>query len=98
MAVATVGPGRPYSVAEIPFRNARKVALLDEFYRICATFHYPEQMALSRALGVNDRTVRRWRYRESFPRWDIAIDVIEWVNQGKPVKKVSPSQSGVGML
>jgi hypothetical protein len=98
MAVATVGAGRPYSVAEIPFQNARKVALLDEFYRICATFHYPEQMALSRALGVTDRTVRRWRYRESFPRWDIAIDVIEWVNQGKPIRKEHPSQSSGDML
>jgi hypothetical protein len=70
----------------MPFSNARKVQLLEEFYGVCATFRYPEIMAVSRALGISDRTIRRWKYQESFPRWDIAIDVIEWVRMGKPVE------------
>ena len=92
MAMAAVGRGRPCAVAEIPFSNHRKVELLQEFYGVCATFRYREMMALSRALGINDRTIRRWKYQESFPRWDIAVDVIEWVKQGKPVK-MSPAGS-----
>lgn len=91
MTVATVGAGRPCAVAVIPFQNDRKVGLLEEFYAVCSTFRYRDQMALSRALHITDRAVRSWRYREKFPRWDIAIDVIEWVNQGKPIIMVSPS-------
>jgi len=98
MALATVGRGRPCAVAEIPFSNDRKVRLLEEFYDICATFHYPEIMAVSRGLRVSQNTVERWKYRLSFPRWDIAVDVIEWVRQGKPVKMVSPSQSPVSTM
>jgi len=82
--------GRPHLVATIPFNNQRKVALLDEFYAIVATFRYPEVMAVSRGIGVHPRTVDRWKYRESFPRWDIAMDVIEWYKQGKPVKRQLP--------
>jgi len=86
MAVATVGRGRPCAVAEIPFCNERKVQLLQEFYAVCSTFRYRETVALSRALGIAPRTVERWKYQESFPRWDIAVDVIEWVKSGKPYK------------
>ena len=46
MALGTAQRGRPYFVADIPFQNARKVALLDEFYNACSTFHYPEVMAI----------------------------------------------------
>jgi len=98
MALATVGRGRPCAVAEIPFSNDRKVRLLEEFYGICSTFHYPEIMAVSRGLRVTPNTVERWKYRLSFPRWDIAVDVIEWVRQGKPVRMVSPSQSPVSTM
>lgn len=98
MRVATVGAGRPCAVAVIPFQNDRKVGLLEEFYAACSTFRYHDQMALSRALHVTDRAVRSWRYREKFPRWDIAIDVIEWVNRGKPIVLQSPSQTASNML
>ena len=93
MVMATAGRGRPCSVAEIPFSNERKVKLLQEFYGACATFRYPEIMAVSRALGVHRATVERWKYQLTFPRWDIAVDVIEWVRQGKPTKVVPPSEA-----
>ena len=86
MALATGGRGRPCAVAQIPFSNDRKLQLLQEFYAVCATFRYRETVALSRALGITPRTVQKWKYQESFPRWDIAVDVIEWVNLGKPIK------------
>ena len=86
MTVATVGPGRPCPVAEIPFCNERKTKLLEEFYAVCSTFRYRETVALSRALGVQTRTIENWKYQQSFPRWDIAVDVIEWVKMGKPCK------------
>jgi hypothetical protein len=86
MAVATGGRGRPCAVAEIPFSNDRKVELLQEFYAVCSTFRYRETVALSRALGVHTKTIQNWKYKQSFPRWDIAVDVIEWVKAGKPCK------------
>ena len=98
MAPGVARCGRPYAVAEIPFQNDRKVGLLEEFYGVCSTFHYLEIMAVSRALGVQPFTVERWKYKMTFPRWDIAIDVIEWVNRGKPIRKVSQSESPAGML
>jgi len=98
MALGTARCGRPYAVAEIPFQNTRKVGLLEEFYSVCSAFHYREIMAVSRALGVQPFTVERWKYKMTFPRWDIAIDVIEWANQGKPIRKVLQSESPVSML
>jgi hypothetical protein len=95
MALATARPGRPCAVAVIPFQNQRKVQLLDEFYAVCATFRYRETVALSRALGIHPRTVENWKYKITFPRWDVAVDVIEWVRLGKPVNMVPPSQRKV---
>ena len=85
--------GRPYFVATMPFQNHRKTELLDEFYTILATFRYREVMAVSRALGVSPRTIERWKYRETFPRWDTALTVIEWHKQGRPVQRRLQRQS-----
>jgi len=98
MPLGTSRAGRPCPVAVIPFQNERKVGLLEEFYGVCADFHYREIMAVSRALRVTPRAVESWKYREKFPRWDIAVDVIEWANQGKPVVMVSPSQTITNMM
>ena len=93
MALGAAKCGRPYAVAEIPFQNERKVGLLEEFYGVCSTFHYLEIMAVSRALGVQPCTVERWKYKTTFPRWDIAVDVIEWVKCGKPIRRVSQAET-----
>lgn len=98
MALGTARGGRPCVVAVIPFNNERKVGLLREFYGVCATFHYPEIMAVSRALRVDHTTVENWKYKRTFPRWDIAVDVIEWVRNGKPMVKVPPSESVPNMM
>lgn len=98
MALGTARAGRPYAVAEIPFQNERKVGLLEEFYDACSTFHYREIMAVSRALGVTPVTVGNWKYKTTFPRWDMAVDVIEWVKQGKPIRLVSQSETPSSMF
>ncbi len=98
MPLGTARCGRPYAVAVIPFRNDRKVGLLDEFYDTCSTFHYREIMAVSRAFGVHQSTVEKWKYKLTFPRWDIAVDVIEWAKQGRPIRMVSQSQTLVNMF
>jgi len=98
MALGSPVAGRPYYEAAIPFQNARKVALLEEFYGVCRTFHVQEIIQVSRGLGINERTVRRWKYAESFPRWDIAIDVIEWTRQGKPLRKRYQSENREGIF
>jgi len=82
------GRGRPYTVAVLPFSNARKVAFLDEFYAAIAGFRYAECAALARALNMNPGSIYQWKYRQKVPRWDTAIDVIEWVKAGKRVRKV----------
>jgi len=86
-------PGRPYLVAVVPFSNSEKVQLLDDFYTAVGAFKYAECSALARALNVSIRAVYRWKYRERFPRWDVAIDVIQWVRAGKPVRKVYQSKA-----
>lgn len=88
--------GRPYLVATIPFQNQQKVALLDKFYTLLSSAKYQEIMQLSRGMGVTPRTVERWKYRESFPRWDVALDVIAWYEQGKPVTRCLPYRHGRG--
>jgi len=98
MALGTARGGRPCVVAVIPFNNARKVGLLQEFYAVCASFHYPEIMAVSRALRIHYTTVEKWKYRQSFPRWDIAVDVIEWNKNGKPMVRISPSETPANMM
>jgi hypothetical protein len=98
MAVTCLRGGRPYAVAEINFDNDRKLQLLNEFYNVCNSFNYRDMMALSRALGVCFVTVARWKYKITFPRWDTAIDVIEWVNCGKPIRLESSSRDEVSML
>lgn len=88
MALGIKTRGRPYYEADIPFQNETKVQFLSQFYKVTAKFHYRDIMALSRKLGVHPSTVERWKYQVTFPRWDIAIDVIEWAKRGKPMNLV----------
>jgi hypothetical protein len=96
MVVATRASGRPRVMADIDFDNPLKRQFVDDFQSACSTFQYRELMALSRSLGVTRLTVERWKYKIYFPRWDMAADVLDWVQRGKPIKLVPASQSGVG--
>ena len=86
--------GRPHLVAVVPFENHRKLALLDQFYAVVGTFKYQEIVQLSRGMGLTTRTIESWKYKETFPRWDIAIAVIAWYEQGKPAKWCLPYRYG----
>ena len=92
MAVGFIKGGRPYFVAELDYANDRELALTSEFFKVCSRFHYQETMQLSRALGVHERTVMSWKYKERFPSYHTALLVIDWVNRGKPVTKKYPSK------
>jgi len=88
-----VSKGRPYLKASIPFNNSRKLALLDEFYSVCQSLRSQDIIQVSRGLKVSERTVRNWKYRETFPRWDIAVDLIVWDEMGRPLELVSQAQA-----
>ncbi len=98
MAVACSRAGRPCLVADIDFSKDRDLTFWDEFYKVCSEFRYAEEMAISRAFGVDPRTVRNWKYRQTYPRKGIAQQIIDWVNQGKPMKQVRPFPESFNML
>jgi len=98
MAVGYSKAGRPCFVAEIDLSNDRELALRDAFYKACAGLRYRDIMALSRALNVAPITVETWKYSLRFPRRDIAYQVIDWVNAGKPMTKRRPFPAKPGML
>jgi len=77
--------GRPFYVADIPFDVTTRIQLMTEFYQVTARFKYRDIAALARCLGVHTSTIEKWKYRVSFPRADIAMDVIAWVQRGKPM-------------
>jgi len=98
MAVSCSRAGRPCLVADIDFSKDTELAFWDRFYEVCADFRYAEVMGVSRALGVSARTVENWKYKLTFPRKGIAQQVIDWVEQGKPMKRVLPGQTVSDML
>ena len=98
MAISCSKAGRPRVVADIDFSNDSELAFWDEFYEACSDFHYAEIMGLSRAFGVSLRAVEKWKYKEAFPRKGIAQQIIDWVNNGKPMKREAPSQTVSDML
>ena len=99
MAISYSRAGRPYIVADIDFSKDTELAFLDRFFRACADFRYVEIMGLSRAYGVSTRTVENWKYGITSPkRKGIAQQIIDWVEQGKPIKRVLPTQSPSDML
>ena len=98
MVVAIVKRGRPHLVAEINFETDSELELRDQFYSVCATFHYQEIMALSRALGMSSNAIERWKYKLNFPSWYVSLQVIDWDQRGRPMRKVPPWQSAADMF
>ena len=98
MALGSTSVGRPYFEAAIPFQSDRANQCLDEFYNICASFHVQDVIQVSRGLGVTERTVRNWKYGVTFPKLDIALDVIEWDKLGRPLRKRYQSRGRQGVM
>jgi len=98
MAVAISRRGRPHGIAKINFETDREIELREEFYNACAGLNYFERMALSRALCVTPVTVANWKYKMCFPSYYVALQVIDWANQGKPIELKPPWQSTADMF
>jgi len=92
--------GRPSLVADIDFSKDYELKLWDRFFDVCSGFRYAEIMAVSRAYAVNYHTVEKWKYGLQFPRKSpgMAQQIIDWVERGKPMRKVLASQSVSTML
>ena len=90
MAVSCSRAGRPCFVADIDFSNDEELARRDAFHKACKDFRYRDIAALGRMYGVTARTVENWKYGLTFPRKDIAQQIIGWVNAGKPMKQKRP--------
>ena len=66
----------------------------NDFHKICSTFHYRDVVALSRALGLSDKTISGWKYCRSKPALPMVLSVIKWGNQGKPMRKMTTNKIG----
>jgi len=98
MAIDIPRRGRPCYVAELDFQTDEELRLRNRFFKVCSTLNYREVMALSRALGINERTIRAWRNKEQIPKWYVVLQVISWAKRNKPMRKVAPWQSSVDMF
>jgi len=90
MAVSYSRAGRPCFVADIDPSNNEQLAIRDAFHNACKGFAYRDTAGLARMYGVTIRTVENWKYGSTFPRKDIAQQIIDWVNAGKPMKQKRP--------
>lgn len=99
MAVASARVGRPYHMADIDFSKDPELPLRDAFVAACATLRYFDTVVLSRTLGVDVVTVRRWKAGLCFPaRRGSAQYVIKWVQDGKPRKVLTQAEINQGIL
>lgn len=97
MAVSKVG--RPYQVAALDLAKDPAQELYDRFYQACAALRYSDTVVLSRALGLHERSIRRWQYGENFPKRDAtAMLIIRWVDNGKPRKVITQAGATRGMI
>ena len=76
----------------------RRLEFYDAFYSVCGTFHYREIAGWARFLGVHTFTVERWKYAMTFPRDDIAQQIIDWDRDGRPWAKVESGNGTSSML
>jgi len=90
MAVTCSRAGRPCFIADIDPSNDEQLALRDVFHNACKGFCYRDIAGLARMYGVTTRTVDNWKYGLTYPRKDIAQQIINWVEAGKPMKQKRP--------
>lgn len=85
--------GRPVCMADIDFSHDPDQELYDRFYEVCRTLSCTDMRKLARGLQVTLATVYFWKGGNSFPvtrgtaKW-----VIQWVEEGKPVKFMTQAQ------
>lgn len=86
-------------MADINFRHDPDQDLYDRFYAACDQLHYFDTVLLSRALGVNIVTIRLWKAHKTFPsRRGTALQVIDWIDRGKPQKVITQAGLASSMI
>jgi hypothetical protein len=71
----------------------------DKFYEACDSLCYRDCVALSRYFNISLRAVYAWRRHLNFPRHiDTALNVIGWVDAGKPMRQEQPSKVTFSMV
>lgn len=83
--------GRPRLVAQTTSKDL-VLPYYDNFYDACEKLRYRDIMALSRALNVHSRTVEAWKYREKKPSFRKMLEVMDWIQAGKPMELQPSSQ------
>jgi len=86
-------PGRPYTVADIPY-TFDLVQLRTDFFTVIDSCSYRELRAIARAIPVHPTTAEGWKYMRHFPRLQTVFDVIAWHKAGRPTRKVYQGESG----
>lgn len=90
--------GRPYRVAVMDFRHDPEQELYDKFYKACRELTYPDMTVVGRAFGVHWITVWRWKAGQTFPKQGIALQLIAWIEEGKPTKIVTQAEAAASMF
>ena len=99
MIIGRKAPGRPVYIADIEFNVSRSTQFYDDFRKAAKKLCYRDIVALSRYFRISERSIYAWHYGEHFPRrWDIMMDVIEWVGNGKPMRKQYQQHHMKGMF
>ena len=79
--------GRPIHAADIPFDNTRQIELLQRFYDAVKPLTHKEINSLAVTLSRHRVTIERWKYQVCNPDPFTMLDVIDWVQRGKPSKR-----------
>ena len=91
--------GRPIVAAIISTVDDDEIELYDNFFRICKQLTFSDRLAISYGLGITFRTVDNWYYGYNFPKEkSIAKGIINWYENGKPVKKIDQCDSLQNLL
>ena len=90
--------GRPYRVPDIDLKHDPEQELYDQFYEACRQLTYDDMILLGRFFGIHWITVWRWKAGHTFPKQGAAMQVILWVNDGKPTKTVTQAEAADTMF
>jgi len=89
-AMAVNTRGRPICRAVIDFAHDPDEELHERFYKACQTLTCSDMRKLARAFRISLAAVYYWKLRTYFPeREGMAVLVIRWVEQGKPIEFVN---------
>lgn len=95
MSVITKPRGVPPGIAIFDFKETQSKKVNGEFWDACSQLYYGDWVAIARALGIHYKTVMKWRYKIQLPNYETRILIIEWVKQGKPIRREADAMPGI---